>query len=121
VQEPAVRLGSHSNNLCGVHKDFFELHDRQIRMGQRGEGQGTQGLRQQFWDRATVQDLVALALGIAERKKGTDRQTVKACPSPLWMQHLTQRTHLSQTQARNQKGKRNGRYLLVWLLGSSGQ
>jgi hypothetical protein len=32
VQASAVRLGSHSNNLCGVHKDFFELHAGQIRM-----------------------------------------------------------------------------------------
>jgi hypothetical protein len=33
VHEPPVRLGSHSNNLCGVHKDFFLMHDGQICMG----------------------------------------------------------------------------------------
>lgn len=57
VQAPVVRLGSHSNNLCGVHKAFFLLQLSQRHMGIKEVGEegdsiaaGSQGMRRRFWD-----------------------------------------------------------------------
>jgi hypothetical protein len=43
VQASAVRLGSHSNNLCGVHKDSLSCTPGRYAWRARYKGQGDQG------------------------------------------------------------------------------